>query len=75
MKSAMSLEPYREIISDMILKHKTHTDIAEHLSQLGVGGGCSARSVKRFCASHRLRREVSDTQLEIAVSTAVQESK
>nr|XP_055066423.1 uncharacterized protein LOC129448235 [Misgurnus anguillicaudatus] len=70
----MSLEPYREVILDMILKHRTHKDIAEHLSQIGVGRGCSARTVRRFCASHGVRREVSDTQLEIAVSTAVQET-
>lgn len=69
----MSLEPYREVILDMILKHHTHKDVAEHLSQIGVGRGCSARTVRRFCASHGVRREVSDTQLEIAVSAAVQE--
>ncbi|XP_057208892.1 uncharacterized protein LOC130565818 isoform X2 [Triplophysa rosa] len=70
----MSLEPYREVITNMILEHKTHSDIAEHLSQLGAGRGYSVRSVRRFCASHGLRREVSDTHLEIAVSTAVQEA-
>lgn len=73
MRSTMSLEPYREVILDMILKHHTHKDVAEHLSQIGVGRGCSARTVRRFCASHGVRREVSDTQLEIAVSAAVQE--
>lgn len=68
-----SLEPYSETICDMLRRHATHADIAQHLTDIGAGRGCSVMSVQRFCNVHNLKRVVSDAQLEIAVSSAIEE--
>ena len=72
MTSMASLEAYADIISDMLRRHLTHADISQHLTDIGVGRGCSVMSV-RFCDGHKLKRGKSDAQLEVDVSTAVAE--
>ncbi|XP_056117674.1 uncharacterized protein LOC130095049 [Rhinichthys klamathensis goyatoka] len=69
-----SLEAYADIISDMLRRHGTHADISQHLTDIGVGRGCSVMSVRRFCDGHKLKRGKSDAQLEVDVSTAVAET-
>ncbi|XP_063060694.1 uncharacterized protein LOC134453875 [Engraulis encrasicolus] len=69
-----SLEAYSDIIREMIRKHATHADISQHLTDIGAGRGCSVMSVRRFCHAHNLTRVVSDAQLEVAVSSAVNET-
>ncbi|XP_072573404.1 uncharacterized protein [Paramormyrops kingsleyae] len=73
MRIMVSLEPYSEIISDMLRRHATHADISQHLQNIGVGRGCSVMSIRRFCDAQNLKRGVSDAQLEIDVSTAITE--
>ncbi|XP_078101223.1 uncharacterized protein LOC144513903 [Sander vitreus] len=66
-----SLEAYADIISDMLRRHVTFADISQHLTEIGVGRGCSVMSVQRFCDGHKLKRGKSDVQLEVDVSRAV----
>ncbi|KAK7145575.1 hypothetical protein R3I93_013344 [Phoxinus phoxinus] len=58
----------------MLRRHATHADIAQHLTDIGAGRGCSVMSVRRFCNVHNLKRVVSDAQLETAVSSAIEET-
>ena len=69
----MSLEPYGNLIREMIAQNLSHADISTNLLQLGVQKGCSEMSVRRFCAHHNISRRghVSDTQLEVAISRAI----
>lgn len=69
----VSLEPYGDLIREMIDQNLSHADISTNLSQLGVQQGCSEMSVRRFCAHHNISRRgnVSDTQLEVAISRAI----
>ncbi|KAI2644312.1 CBK1 kinase activator protein MOB2 [Labeo rohita] len=52
----------------------SYENISSHLSQLGVQK-CSARSVRRFCSEHNVKRrsEVDDAHLELSVASAIKE--
>lgn len=68
-----SLEPYENVIREMITQNFSYADISTNLSELGVKEGCSAMSVRRFCARNNISRRghVSDSQLEAAISRAI----
>ena len=68
-----SLEPYENVIREMITQNFSYADISTNLSELGVKEGCSAMSVRRFCARHNISRRghESDSQLEAAISSAI----
>nr|XP_046256591.1 uncharacterized protein LOC124065345 isoform X1 [Scatophagus argus] len=72
----VSLEPYGNLIREMIAQNLSHADISTNLLQLGVQQGCSEMSVRRFCAHHNISRrgQVSDTQLEVAISRAINQT-
>ncbi len=69
----VSLEPYGNLIREMIAQNLSHTDISMNLLQLGVQQGCSEMSVRRFCAHHNIstRGHLSNTKLEVAISRAI----
>ncbi len=70
-----SIEPYAQIISNMIQTGATFSEISDSLVQHGAGRGCSAMSIRRFCAQHNIvrRGHVSDSHLELAIANAISE--
>ncbi|XP_016335631.1 uncharacterized protein LOC107684020 [Sinocyclocheilus anshuiensis] len=69
-----SLARHADVIVNMIDDHMTNENISAHLSQMGVQK-CSARSVRRFCKEHNVKRRshVDDSHLELAVASAINE--
>ncbi len=70
-----SIEPYAQMISNMIQTGATFSEISDSLVQHGAGRGCSAMSIRRFCAQHNIvrRGHVSDSHLELAIANAISE--
>lgn len=69
-----SLAGYADVIINLINDDMSYENISSHLSQLGVQK-CSARSVRRFCSEHNVKRrsEVDDAHLELSVASAIKE--
>ena len=63
------------LIHDMFVNGKTYHEILENLREMGVRRGTSEISIRRLLANHNMRRKghISDSDLEIAVSRAVNE--
>ena len=70
-----SLDPYEDVIREMVAQNKSYADISSYIGHLGLQRGSSERCVQRFCANHNISRRgnVSDDQLEVAVSRAINE--
>ena len=70
-----SLEPYMSVINDMFMNGVTYHEISEKLLEMGVQQGSSEISIRRLFAQHNMQRKghTSDSDLEIAVSCAVNE--
>ena len=71
----MSLEPYREVISDMAKEGLSSAEISARISQESGGGrGFSERNVRKFCADHGCSlMGLSDAHLELEVAKAITE--
>lgn len=67
-----SLARHADVIVNMIDDHMTNENISAHLSQMGVQK-CSARSVRRFCKEHNVKRRshFDDSHLELVVASAI----
>ncbi|CAL9707210.1 unnamed protein product [Knipowitschia caucasica] len=71
----VSLEPYGNIIREMVAENISYADISSNLLQLGVHH-CSEMSIRRFCSNHAISRRgnVSDAKLEDSIASAIQQT-
>jgi hypothetical protein len=74
----MALNAYFDVISDLLSSGKTYMEISAHLQNIGVRNGSSEANIRKFCRdagiNHR-SRSLTDTELNLAVATAVDEVK
>jgi len=69
-----SLEPYLDIISNMLRCGKTYMEISVRLQNTGVERGSSVANIRKFCREYGINPgSISDTELKAAVDTAVEE--
>lgn len=69
----MALEPYKNVIADMVRRGLPSTAIAANLAPGGEEKGFSERNVRKYCSENGIRLKVPYDHLELEVGQAIAE--